>query len=163
MARAECGFCNPDPDKSVIPWQDRLFYSQIDAHPVSPGHALVIPKRHIRDLSGLNTEEWAGLRVAIENTIQVIQQTDLRGVYERYINQPISDQTEWFCRRSLAHPRINTKPDAYNHGINDGTSAGRTVEHLHWHIIPRYEGDVEDPRGGVRFVIPELGNYKLSR
>jgi diadenosine tetraphosphate (Ap4A) HIT family hydrolase len=63
----------------------------------------------------------------------------------------------------LAHPRINTRPDAYNHGFNDGKAAGRTIDHLHWHIIPRYEKDMSDPRGGVRFVIPEMGNYKISR
>jgi len=50
-------------------------------------------------------------------------------------------------------------PDAYNVGINDGKAAGQTVFHLHVHIIPRYPGDVSDPTGGVRNVIPEKGNY----
>lgn len=49
----------------------------------------------------------------------------------------------------------------FNIGINDGLLAGRTVNHLHVHLIPRYPGDMEDPRGGVRHVIPERGNYKL--
>ena len=48
----------------------------------------------------------------------------------------------------------------FNIGINDGRAAGRTVDHLHIHIIPRYEGDVENPRGGVRHVIPGKGDYK---
>lgn len=47
--------------------------------------------------------------------------------------------------------------------MNDGKAAGRTVDHLHWHIIPRYDGDMIDPRGGVRYVIPEMGNYKTPR
>ena len=45
-------------------------------------------------------------------------------------------------------------PDGYNIGINDGEHAGQTIMHLHIHVIPRYKGDVEDPRGGVRGVIP---------
>ena len=41
-------------------------------------------------------------------------------------------------------------PDGYNIGVNVGASAGQTVFHLHMHIIPRYKGDVPDPRGGIR-------------
>ena len=52
------------------------------------------------------------------------------------------------------------KCDGYNIGINIGASAGQTVAWPHVHMIPRYEGDVSDPRGGVRNVIPRLGNYK---
>ena len=51
------------------------------------------------------------------------------------------------------------KPDGYNIGINCGKSAGQTVMHCHIHIIPRYNGDMEDPRGGVRGVIPEMQKY----
>ncbi len=50
-------------------------------------------------------------------------------------------------------------PDAYNIGINDGEEAGRTIRHLHLHIIPRYKGDVENPRGGIRHIILGKGNY----
>lgn len=50
-------------------------------------------------------------------------------------------------------------PDGYNIGINEGEAAGRTIHHLHIHIIPRYKGDVKNPRGGVRHIIPEKGNY----
>ncbi len=50
-------------------------------------------------------------------------------------------------------------PDGYNIGFNAGQAAGQTVFHLHVHVIPRYQGDMEDPRGGVRHVIPHLGNY----
>ena len=51
------------------------------------------------------------------------------------------------------------KPDAYNIGINDGEEAGRTIHHLHVHIIPRYKGDVKNPRGGIRNIIPGKGKY----
>lgn len=51
------------------------------------------------------------------------------------------------------------KPDGYNIGINCGHAAGQTVMHLHIHLIPRYNGDIENPRGGVRGVIPEKRIY----
>ena len=53
----------------------------------------------------------------------------------------------------------NYKPDGVNIGINDGVAAGQSIMHLHIHIIPRYNGDVENPRGGVRGVIPNKQNY----
>ena len=51
------------------------------------------------------------------------------------------------------------KPTGYNIGMNCGVSAGQTVMHIHVHLIPRYDGDVENPRGGVRGVIPEKKDY----
>jgi len=51
------------------------------------------------------------------------------------------------------------QPDSYNIGINDGPTAGQTVPHLHMHLIPRYNGDVADPRGGVRWVIADKAKY----
>jgi len=50
-------------------------------------------------------------------------------------------------------------PDGYNVGINAGGAAGQTVMHAHVHVIPRYAGDVPDPRGGVRSVIPKKAAY----
>src|SRR5881396_1919903 len=52
-----------------------------------------------------------------------------------------------------------TPPDGYNVGFNVGEAAGQTVPHLHVHVIPRYRGDVDDPRGGIRHVIASRGNY----
>ena len=50
-------------------------------------------------------------------------------------------------------------PDAFTIGINEGEAAGRTVHHLHIHLIPRYVGDVPEPRGGIRHIIPGKGTY----
>jgi superfamily II DNA or RNA helicase/diadenosine tetraphosphate (Ap4A) HIT family hydrolase len=55
------------------------------------------------------------------------------------------------------------QPHGYNIGINVGAAAGQTVGHLHVHLIPRYNGDVPDPRGGVRHVIPQLANYLAEK
>jgi diadenosine tetraphosphate (Ap4A) HIT family hydrolase len=54
-------------------------------------------------------------------------------------------------------------PDGYNIGINDGAAAGQTVPHLHLHLIPRFQGDLPDPRGGVRWVIPDKAEYWSRR
>jgi diadenosine tetraphosphate (Ap4A) HIT family hydrolase len=54
-------------------------------------------------------------------------------------------------------------PSGYNVGVNVGAAAGQTVGHVHVHVIPRYDGDVADPRGGVRWVLPDRANYWSSR
>ena len=54
-------------------------------------------------------------------------------------------------------------PDGYNVGFNAGEFAGQTVMHLHVHVIPRFRGDVADPSGGIRHVIPALGNWQTLR
>ena len=50
-------------------------------------------------------------------------------------------------------------PDGFNIGINSGKAAGQTIPHAHIHVIPRYIGDVKDPRGGVRWIIPTKARY----
>lgn len=55
------------------------------------------------------------------------------------------------------------RPDGFNLGINDGPAAGQTVPHLHLHLIPRHRGDVPDPRGGVRWIIPDRAPYWSKR
>jgi len=53
-------------------------------------------------------------------------------------------------------------PDGYNVGINVGKWAGQSIPHLHIHVIPRYKGDVENPKGGVRGVIPQNKLYTFK-
>ena len=55
--------------------------------------------------------------------------------------------------------REKLSPDGFNVGINCGEAAGQTVPHMHIHVIPRYKGDMDDPRGGVRGVIPSKQKY----
>lgn len=50
-------------------------------------------------------------------------------------------------------------PDGYNIGVNVGAAAGQTIAHAHLHVIPRWHGDVADPRGGVRWVVPSKAAY----
>ena len=59
--------------------------------------------------------------------------------------------------REILEERFN--PAGFNIGVNDGQAAGQTVPHAHVHVIPRYAGDVPDPRGGVRWVLPEKAPY----
>ena len=103
-------------------------------------------------------------------------------VWDRY---PVSDGhllivptrhfSDWFEATETEHHAIlralergrsiileQTTSDGFNIGVNVGKAAGQTIPHLHVHLIPRCEGDVPDPRGGVRHVIPSKGNYLLS-
>ena len=98
-----------------------------DGFPISPGHTLLIPKRHIGSWFEISKDEQSGLLALLERA-----KTDIQ---------------------------IEFSPDGYNIGINDGSAAGQTVPHLHMHLIPRYKGDLDDPRGGVRWIIPEKAKY----
>jgi diadenosine tetraphosphate (Ap4A) HIT family hydrolase len=54
---------------------------------------------------------------------------------------------------------LDLRPDGYNVGVNVGTAAGQTIAHAHLHVIPRYRGDVADPRGGIRWILPARAAY----
>jgi diadenosine tetraphosphate (Ap4A) HIT family hydrolase len=61
--------------------------------------------------------------------------------------------------RVRQHLAATLQPDGFNIGVNDGAAAGQTILHLHIHLIPRFAGDVAEPRGGIRNVIPGKGPY----
>ena len=67
--------------------------------------------------------------------------------------------------KDLLDQGLAPKPDGYNVGFNAGAAAGQTVPHVHVHVhvIPRYAGDMADPRVGVRHVIPGKGNYLIDQ
>ena len=124
-----CPFCSLPASRIVqsneIGWVIR------DAYPISPGHTLVIPKRHVGSFFDLTEGERDALFALVRSA-----KTQIDAEY---------------------------RPSAYNIGINDGAAAGQTVPHLHIHLIPRYDGDRHDPRGGVRWIIPEKADYWSKR
>ena len=66
----------------------------------------------------------------------------------------------WHLVDQVRTQRANTlHPDGFNIGLNDGPAAGQTISHAHVHVIPRFKGDVGDPRGGIRWVLPEKAKY----
>ena len=67
------------------------------------------------------------------------------------------------CREVKLRLDARHSPAGYNVGVNVGAAAGQTVGHVHVHLIPRYAGDVEDPRGGVRWVVPARAAYRANR
>jgi len=75
------------------------------------------------------------------------------------------EQAAMWTLASVVQRRIEDerKPDGYNVGINVGDAAGQTIGHAHLHVIPRFRGDVPDPRGGVRWVIPARAAYWETR
>ena len=64
---------------------------------------------------------------------------------------------DWTQHHLASH--LTPAPDAFNLGLNDGPAAGQTIAQLHFHVIPRYAGDVPDPRGGIRHIIPSKARY----
>jgi diadenosine tetraphosphate (Ap4A) HIT family hydrolase len=120
-----CPFCTL-PTERII--DSNVFGITIrDGFPVSPGHTLIIPKRHFGSWFESTDEEQIGLMELLTKAQKVLEK--------------------------------EFSPNGYNIGINDGPAAGQTVPHLHMHLIPRYKGDVEDPKGGVRWIIPEKAKY----
>ena len=120
-----CRFCNLSSTDIVI--ANELAVVSRDSYPVSPGHTLVIPKRHVGSFFDTTTEE----RLAL---LELIDKAKL-GLDREF------------------------HPAAYNLGLNDGPAAGQSIPHVHFHLIPRYEGDRTDARGGVRWVLPEKAKY----
>ncbi|MCR4327572.1 MAG: HIT domain-containing protein [Nanoarchaeota archaeon] len=154
-----CFFCQVYGDGKEVESENNHFYTRFDRFPITPGHIEIIPKRHVVTLDELTPHEWASLNPIIKETLDRIVSSNLEEKYFEFLENPINSSSENFLRKAVESPFIHLRPDAYTHGINDGEASGRTVHHLHWHIIPRYVGDVPNPRGGVRHIIPEKGFY----
>ncbi|MFT4303121.1 MAG: HIT family protein [Candidatus Woesearchaeota archaeon] len=152
-----CLFCNIKEDYI---FENEHFFAIFDIHPISPGHSLVIPKKHIISLLDLETKQWNNLHEAIKETIKIIENSNFQEIYQKIIINKPKEKSRFFCKKMLSHIGINKKPDGYNIGNNEGEVAGRTIHHLHIQIIPRYKNDVENPVGGIRNIIPGLGDYK---
>jgi len=121
-----CIFCHPRKEE-ILAEND---YAQIvaDNSPVSEGHCLIVPKRHIKTLFEATREENQAFFELIQEAREIIQ-------------------------------KQGHKPDGYNIGSNNDAAAGQSVFHLHIHVIPRYAGDVEQPKGGIRQVILKKASY----
>ncbi len=120
-----CPFCNLDKSRVVLDNEQAI--AILDGYPVTPGHCLIVPKRHVASFFEATGEE----KMAMLDLLAEMHQLLLK---ER-------------------------NPEGVNIGINDGAAAGQTVMHLHIHLIPRYVGDTADPRGGVRWIMPEKAPY----
>ena len=107
--------------------QDSLTFTVRDTLPVSPGHTLILPKRHIASIFEATKDEVAALWEALQQA--------RNGLIKEF------------------------SPDGFNIGINDGLASGQTILHLHIHIIPRYKGDMPDPRGGIRWIFLDKAVY----
>ena len=124
-ASRPCAFCALVPTRIIL--ANDLAVAFRDAFPLSPGHTLIIPRRHAASFFGITQDERDALLALLD--------------------------------AAKAGLDAEFGPDGYNIGVNDGPAAGQTVGHLHLHLIPRYAGDREDPRGGVRWIIPEKAKY----
>ena len=122
-----CLFCNIK--ESGLAKENNLAYASYDSFPVSEGHCLIIPKRHVKDYFDLSNEEI----IACNDLIREIK------------NEII---------------KKDSSVKGFNIGSNAGKISGQSILHCHIHLIPRRTGDVENPQGGVRSVIPSKQHYK---
>jgi diadenosine tetraphosphate (Ap4A) HIT family hydrolase len=125
LKNESCPLCEVEQER--ILHRSHLAIALMDAFPVSQGHCLIIPCRHVGSWFDTTQQERRDMIRLLDEARNSIKQRH--------------------------------DPAGFNIGINDGTAAGQTVPHLHVHLIPRYAGDAGDPRGGVRWVLPERADY----
>ncbi|MCG8097608.1 MAG: HIT family protein, partial [Candidatus Thiodiazotropha taylori] len=100
---------------------------------------------------------------AIMGVKNVIETTDMIELYQNMLKRRyLQDRPMDHIETVLQLPFLLDKPNAYTIGNNDGREAGRSIDHLHVIILPRYKGDVENPSGGIRNVIPSRAQYQRT-
>ena len=124
--RKPCPFCEIPADREILA-ENKAALAFYDRYPVTRGHTLIIPRRHVASYFDLQQEELDNI-----------------------------SKLSFTCRKIL---KEKYNPQGFNLGVNVGEAAGQSIFHCHIHLIPRYTGDVANPRGGVRGVIPERQNY----
>jgi len=159
-AASDCVFCKIADRGEAVAYENEYFFVRFDKFPVSPGHILIIPKRHVVSVFDLETDEWVAMKDALNKAKAIIESHDLVALYQE-LAQATDGKVTAYAQAMLASAFIGSPPGGYNIGNNEGVAAGRTVHHLHIHVIPRYAGDVGNPVGGIRNILPFLGNYRL--
>lgn len=156
--KGDCLFCNPNKltEKAIVN-EYKDFKVILDPFPVNFGHKIIVPRRHVEKIDDLESEELEQFQERIsevKNNSGNIK--DIKDQYFEVMKAEESEKSEEMIRAVIGN---QAEPKGFNIGINEGEAAGQTIDHLHIHVIPRYEGDVENPEGGVRNVIPEKADY----
>ena len=160
----DCHFCTDDfiDRRGPIP-NGPLFNTAYDTYPLTPGHTIISSARHFGKLDQMTPAEISTLGVVVQDVGRHLMSAsaELLEVYTEFGEAKPTEKAEQFANRMLEEPFINQVPDAFTYGVNDGPAAGQTIPHFHLHVVPRHEGDVEDPAFGIRNVFPpEIARYK---
>lgn len=134
------------------PWQTSLMLTTQSAD--CPFCSL--PLARIVDSDALAVALHDAFPVAPGHTL-VIPRRHVSSFFELHESEQVAMLA--LLKRARMRLGVEFNPDGYTIGINDGRAAGQTIPHVHLHLIPRHAGDVPDPRGGVRWVIPDNANY----
>lgn len=158
----DCYFCKVSRGEAdPFIFENRSFVGIFDTHPVNPGHALVIPRRHVVSIFALNQQEQADYFDALQRIKRVIETTHFEDLYLSMLERAdLKNRPKDHIETVLQLQFLGNRPDAYTVGNNDGREAGRSIDHLHVIVLPRYRQDVENPRGGIRNVIPSRAQYQ---
>lgn len=154
----DCFFCSEDTQRGKILETEDLL-ARLDDFPVSPGHVHIVPKKHRESITDLDISEWRQLQDLIERICDKLKELDLEDRYLEVLAEAPDSRSETMIKDVLESEFLNNNPDGFNIGVNEGRAAGRTVDHFHLHVIPRFEGDMPDPEGGVRKLFPTKADY----